>query len=129
MRDPVTLVVVAREAASLHTQLLATLHTALPRIGVLDPGIFACDLAGTEELLGAPSRVARRVLTRCARLGTRASAGIAPTFAWSGVPPFVIEVAAAATPTTVVWTATTSNFTATRFSWASSPHFSSPIRH
>ena len=91
MRDPVTLVVVAREAASLHTQLLATLHTALPRIGVLDPGIFACDLAGTEELLGAPSRVARRVLTRCARLGTRASAGIAPT-------PFVARVVAERTP-------------------------------
>src|SRR5437016_10787774 len=91
MRDPVTLVLVAREAASLHTQLLATLHTALPRIGVLDPGIFACDLAGTEELLGAPSRVARCVLTRCARLGTRASAGIAPT-------PFVARVVAERTP-------------------------------
>src|SRR5438552_187812 len=73
MRDPVTLVVVAREAASLHTQLLATLHTALPRIGVLDPGIFACDLAGTEELLGAPSRGVRPTTAdpRAACMGRR----------------------------------------------------------
>src|SRR5205814_2148451 len=63
----------------------------LPRVGVLDPCAFACDLAGTEELLGAPARVARNVLARCARVGARASAGIAPT-------PFVARVVAERTP-------------------------------
>src|SRR5438876_12442932 len=91
MRDPVTLAIVSSASALVHARLLSTLHAALPRIGVLDPGVFACDLAGTEELLGAPSRVARRVLTRCARLGTRASAGIGPT-------PFVARVVAERTP-------------------------------
>src|SRR5207247_2527257 len=39
----------------------------------------------------APSRVARRVLARCARVGTQVSAGIAPT-------PFVARVVAERTP-------------------------------
>lgn len=90
MRDPVTLAIVGREPDE-HARLLATLHAALPRVGVLGPGVFACDLAGTEELLGSPSRVARRVLAGCSRSGARASAGIAPT-------PFVARVAAERTP-------------------------------
>src|SRR5438445_571408 len=69
----------------------STLRAALPRGSVLAPGVFACDLAGTEELLGAPARVARRVLARCARVGTQVSAGIAPT-------PFVARVVAERTP-------------------------------
>ena len=92
MRDPVTLAIVATDAPELHGRLLATLHATLPRVSVLDPGAFACDLAGTEELLGAPPRVARNVLARCARVGARASAGIAPT-------PFVARVVAERTPT------------------------------
>jgi hypothetical protein len=91
MRDPVTLAIVVTDAPELHARLLATLHAALPRVGVLDPGAFACDLAGTEELLGAPARVGRNVLARCARVGARASAGIAPT-------PFVARVVAERTP-------------------------------
>ncbi|TMC69719.1 MAG: hypothetical protein E6J13_10655 [Chloroflexi bacterium] len=91
MRDPVTLAIVAAEAPDLHGRVLATLHAALPRVGVLDPGAFACDLAGTEELLGTPSRVARMVLTRCARAGAHVSAGIGPT-------PFVARVVAERTP-------------------------------
>jgi protein ImuB len=91
MRDPVTLAIVSSASAEVHARLLSTLHSALPRVGVLDPGIFACDLAGTEELLGAPARVARRVLGRCARVGVPASAGIAPT-------PFVARVIAERTP-------------------------------
>jgi protein ImuB len=91
MRDPVTLAVVATETPELHARLLSTLHAALPRVGVLGPGVFACDLAGTEELLGAPKRVARGILARCARVGARASVGIAPT-------PFVARVVAERTP-------------------------------
>jgi len=91
MRDPVTLAIVSSASALVHARLLSTLHAALPRVGVLDPGVFACDLAGTEELLGAPARVARRVLARCARVGTQVSAGIAPT-------PFVARVVAERTP-------------------------------
>src|SRR5438046_1853524 len=56
MRDPVTLAIVSSASALVHARLLSTLHAALPRVGVLDPGVFACDLAGTEELLAAPPR-------------------------------------------------------------------------
>jgi protein ImuB len=91
MRDPVTLAIVSVASAEDHVRLLSTLHSALPRVGVLDPGVFACDLAGTEELLGVPARVARRVIGRCARVGVQASAGIAPT-------PFVARVIAERTP-------------------------------
>src|SRR5256886_17027646 len=91
MRDPVTLAIVSSVSALVHARLLSTLHAALPRVGVLDPGVFVCDLAGTEELLGAPARVAHRVLARCARAGARVSAGIGPT-------PFVARVVAERTP-------------------------------
>ena len=87
MRAPVTLAVVAHDRPDLHARLLSALHAALPRVGVLDPGVFACDLAGTEDLLGPPDRVARRVLARCARVGAQASAGVGPT-------PFVARVLA-----------------------------------
>ncbi|TMC79457.1 MAG: hypothetical protein E6J09_01905, partial [Chloroflexi bacterium] len=86
-----TLAIVSSVSALVHARLLSTLHAALPRVGVLDPGVFACDLAGTEELLGAPARIARRVLARCARVGAQVSAGIAPT-------PFVARVVAERTP-------------------------------
>ena len=67
MRDPVTLAIFVTDAPELHGRVLAALHGALPRVGVLDPGAFACDLAGTEELLGAPARVARNVLAQIGR--------------------------------------------------------------
>src|SRR2546429_2154617 len=91
MRDPVTLAIVVTDAPEMHGRLLATLHAALRRVGVLDPCAFACDLAGTEEFLRAPGRVARTVVARCARAGARVSAGIAPT-------PFVARVVAERTP-------------------------------
>jgi len=89
---PVTLAVVARNAsAQLHERLLAILHGALPRVAILAPGTFACDLAGTDRLLGAPPVVARRILARCERLDARVSIGIAPV-------PFVARVLAERTP-------------------------------
>jgi protein ImuB len=91
MREPVTLAVVARETPDLHVRILTMLHAALPHVGVVGPGAFACDLTGTEDLLGTPTHVARRILTRCSRAGARASAGIAPT-------PFVARLAAERTP-------------------------------
>jgi len=91
VRDPVSLAIVAADSRQPHARLLAALHAALPRVGVLDPGVFVCDLAGTEQLLGAPAGVARRMVARCARAGARVSAGIAPT-------PFVARVAAERTP-------------------------------
>ena len=92
MTGPVTLAVVARDAsASLHERLLATLRGALPRVGVLAPGAFACDLVGTDRLLGAPPVVARRILARCERAGAFVSIGIAPA-------PFVARVLAERTP-------------------------------
>src|SRR5438309_1409722 len=91
MRDPVTLAIVSSVSALVHAGLRSPLRAALPRVGVLDPGVFACDRAGTEELRGAPARIARRVLARCARVGAQVSAGIAPT-------PFVARVVAERTP-------------------------------
>jgi len=49
MRDPVTLAIVAGDAPELHGRLLATLHAALPRVAVLDPSAFACDLAAPKS--------------------------------------------------------------------------------
>ena len=91
MRDPVTLAIVTGGAPDAHARVLAVLHHALPRVGVLDPGVFACDLAGTEDLLGPPTRVAQTVLSRCARVRAPVSAGIGPT-------PFVARVVAERTP-------------------------------
>ena len=90
MREPVAFAVVAREAIA-HARLLATLQRALPRVAVMDAGVFVCDLAGTEALLGPPAQVAHRVVARCARAGARVSAAVAPT-------PFVARVAAERTP-------------------------------
>src|SRR5207245_8835576 len=64
VRDPVSLAIVAPDTREGHARLLAALHAALPRVGVLDPGVFVCDLAGTEQLLGAPVVLARRAVAR-----------------------------------------------------------------
>jgi len=89
---PVTLAAFARDAAAqLHERLLGLLHGALPRVGVLAPGAFACDLAGTDRLLGAPPVVARRILARCERAGMHVSIGLAPV-------PFVARALAERTP-------------------------------
>ncbi|MEK7285318.1 MAG: hypothetical protein AAB114_05585 [Chloroflexota bacterium] len=60
-----------------HAKALDLLCAALPRVGVLDRGIFACDLRGTARLLGAPERVGARIIGLLERLGIAAAIGIA----------------------------------------------------
>ena len=60
-------------------RVLAALQAALPRVGVLDRGIFACDLRGTDRLLGAPLAAGRRIGQVCERAGARCAVGIAPS--------------------------------------------------
>lgn len=60
-----------------HAKALDLLCAALPRVGVLDRGIFACDLRGTARLLGAPERVGARIVGLLERLGIAAAIGIA----------------------------------------------------
>jgi protein ImuB len=80
--------VVVREASDvLHARVLITLRALLPHVGVITRGIYACDLAGTERVLGAPVHVARRIVERVSRIGALASVGVAAT-------PFVARVAA-----------------------------------
>jgi protein ImuB len=80
--------VVVRDATeTLHARSLITLRALLPHVGVVATGTFACDLAGTERVLGAPSRIARRILERLTRIGAHASVGVALT-------PFAARVAA-----------------------------------
>ena len=56
---------------------LTALCAMLPRVGVLDRGVFACDLRGTRSLLGEPDQVGRRILATCRRAGTPCAVGIA----------------------------------------------------
>lgn len=72
-------VVVRNASDALHARSLATLRALLPHVGVLAPGVYACDLAGTERVLGAPVRVARRIVERLARVGAPASVAVATT--------------------------------------------------
>ena len=72
--------VVVRSASDvLHARALATLRALLPHVGVIAPGVYACDLAGTERVLGAPVRVARRIVERLSRVGAPASVAVAIT--------------------------------------------------
>lgn len=57
---------------------LGALRAALPRVGVLDRGVYACDLRGTARLLGTPLEVARRIVALCERAGAGSAVGIAP---------------------------------------------------
>ncbi|HUG56364.1 MAG TPA: hypothetical protein VMJ92_04725 [Candidatus Limnocylindrales bacterium] len=66
-----------RLAPARHERVLRALAATLPRVGVLDEGAFACDLRGTERLLGAPLLVGRRIAATCDALGHPASVGIA----------------------------------------------------
>ncbi len=80
--------VIVRDASeTLHARVLITLRAMLPHVGVVMRGAYACDLAGTERVLGAPAHVARRIAERVGRLGTPASVGVAAT-------PFVARIAA-----------------------------------
>ncbi|TMB63241.1 MAG: hypothetical protein E6J49_02835, partial [Chloroflexi bacterium] len=80
-------VVVRNASDQLHTRALATLRALLPHVGIVAPGIYACDLAGTERVLGAPSRIARVIVERLARSGAPAAVAVAVT-------PFAARVAA-----------------------------------
>ena len=80
-------VVVRSASDQLHTRALATLRALLPHVGIVAPGIYACDLSGTERVLGAPSRVARKILERLARVDAPAAVAVAVT-------PFAARVAA-----------------------------------
>lgn len=57
---------------------LLSLRAALPRVGVLDHGVYACDLRGTARLLGAPLAVAARIVSVCARAGAPCAVGVGP---------------------------------------------------
>ncbi len=80
-------VVVRGASETGHSRALITLRALLPHVGVIDAGTFACDLAGTERVLGAPSRIARRIVERLLRVDAHASVGVAVT-------PFAARVAA-----------------------------------
>lgn len=57
---------------------LLSLRAALPRVGVLEQGVYACDLRGTARLLGAPLAVAARIVSVCARADAPCAVGVAP---------------------------------------------------
>lgn len=72
-------------------RVLGALRAALPRVGVLDRGVYACDLRGTRRLLGTALEVARRIVALCERAGPTACVGVGP-----GI--FVARVLAEQTP-------------------------------
>jgi protein ImuB len=80
-------VVVRNASDQLHARSLATLRALLPHVGIDAPGIYLCDLAGTERILGAPARVARRIALRLAHVNAPAAVAVAQT-------PFAARVAA-----------------------------------
>ena len=80
-------VVVRNASDQLHARSLATLRALLPHVGIVAPGVYACDLAGTERVLGAPTRVARKIIERLSRVSAPAAVAVAVT-------PFAARVAA-----------------------------------
>jgi protein ImuB len=80
-------VVVRNASDQLHARSLATLRALLPHVGIHAPGVYVCDLAGTERVLGAPSRIARRIVERLSRVNAPAAVAVAHT-------PFAARVAA-----------------------------------
>ena len=77
-----TVFVVARTAQTAsdaaRQRTFGALRAALPRVGVLDRGVYACDLRGTRRLLGAPLEVGRRIVALCERAGAPGAAGVGP---------------------------------------------------
>lgn len=87
-------VAVARVAEASDAAVAAAfraLCASLPKVGVLDRGINACDLRGTARLLGPPLEVGRTIVKICARAGAPCSVGI-------GAGPFIARVVAERTP-------------------------------
>jgi protein ImuB len=60
-----------------HAKVLEALSGLLPRIGVEGRGTFACDLRGTERLLGSAERVGARIVAVLERVRILAAVGIA----------------------------------------------------
>ena len=60
-----------------HARVLETLTGLLPRVGVEGRGVFACDLRGTERLLGSPERVGARIVAVLERVRIPVAVGIA----------------------------------------------------
>ena len=74
-----------------HAKVLAALSRLLPRVGVEGRGTFACDLRGTERLLGAPEKVGARIVATLERARVACAVGIAER-------PFAARVLAERTP-------------------------------
>lgn len=74
-----------------HAKVHAALCRLLPRVGVEGRGIFACDLRGTERLLGSPEEVGARIVATLERARIAAAVGIAER-------PFAARVAAERAP-------------------------------
>jgi protein ImuB len=74
-----------------HAKVLDALSRLLPKIGVEGRGLFACDLRGTERLLGAAERVGERIVATLERVRIASAVGIAER-------PFAARVAAERAP-------------------------------
>jgi protein ImuB len=75
-----------------HAKVLEALTGLLPRVGVEGRGTFACDLRGTERLLGSPERIGARIVAVLERVRIPAAVGIAER-------PFAARVLAERSPT------------------------------
>ena len=74
-----------------HAKVLEALSRLLPKVGVEGRGIFACDLRGTERLLGPAERVGERIVATLERVKIPCAVGIAER-------PFAARVAAERAP-------------------------------
>lgn len=74
-----------------HAKVHAALCRILPRVGVEGRGIFACDLRGTQRLLGSPEEVGARIVATLERARIAAAVGIAER-------PFAARLAAERAP-------------------------------
>jgi len=74
-----------------HAKVLEALSRLLPKVGVEGPGLFACDLRGTERLLGPAERVGERIVATLERVKIPCAVGIAER-------PFAARVAAERAP-------------------------------
>jgi protein ImuB len=74
-----------------HSKVLEALTRLLPKVGVEGRGLFACDLRGTERLLGPAERVGERIVATLERVKIPCAVGIAER-------PFAARVAAERAP-------------------------------
>src|SRR5947208_859832 len=74
-----------------HAKVLEALGRLLPKVGVDGRGVFACDLRGTERLLGPAERVGARIVATLERVKIPCAVGIAER-------PFAARVAAERAP-------------------------------